>query len=81
MADINSMKTFFKEADNAEALAGYQWATGAMEVRGLVEIPGMRRKRSDAGQPRNGSQPTVEAVRERIEQPSLGGLPDEDQNR
>jgi hypothetical protein len=52
MADINEMKRFFKDAEDAEALAGYQWVTGAMEVRGLIQIPGTRKKRSDAGQPR-----------------------------
>ena len=51
-ADINAMKQFFKDATPEEAQAGYQWVTGAMEVRGLIQIPGTRKKRSDAGQPR-----------------------------
>jgi len=52
MADINAMKQFFKDADPAEAQRGYEWATAAMEVRGLVAVPGLRKRRSDAGKPR-----------------------------
>ena len=78
MLDTGPTKQFFKDATNEESIAMFAWITGAMEVRGLIPIAGSqpaRKRRSDVGQPRNKTQPTVEAVRERIEQPSLTGLP------
>jgi hypothetical protein len=83
MLDTGPCKQFFKDASPEEAQSMYSWILGAMEVRGLIAIAGQtptRKRRSDAGQQRNGAQPTIEAVRERISQPSLSGLPDEDQN-
>ncbi len=52
MLDTGPTKQYFKDATPEEAMAMYQWVTGAMEVRGLIQIPGTRKKRSDAGQPR-----------------------------
>ena len=81
--DTGQIKQFFKDADGPEALELYRWITGAMEVRGLIPIVGSvstRKRRSDAGQSRNGAPPTVESVRERINgQPSLSGLPDKNE--
>ena len=84
--DTGQIKQFFKDADGPEALELYRWITGAMEVRGLIPIAGAatgRKRRSDAGQSRvtiTGAQPSLESVRERINgQPSLSGLPDENQ--
>ncbi len=60
MLDTGPTKQYFKDATPDEALAMYQWVTGAMEVRGLIQIPGTRKKRSDAGQSRdpvNGAAP------------------------
>jgi len=82
MLDTGPTKQYFKDASEDEAKAMYAWITGAMEVRGLIDIVGSqpaRKRRSDAGHARNGTQPTVEAVRERIEQLSLTRLPNEDQ--
>ena len=48
--DAAEVKRYFKEADDAAALAMYNWIVGAMEVRGLIEIPTAgRKRRSDAG--------------------------------
>ncbi len=60
MLDTGPTKQYFKDATPEEATAMYQWVTGAMEVRGLIQILGTRKKRSDAGQPRdpvNGAAP------------------------
>jgi len=55
MASINDFKSYLKDADPEEAKRAYEWATTAMEVRGLIQIPGTRKRRSDAGQPRTES--------------------------
>lgn len=67
--DSSAVKQFFKDSDNESALAMYNWATAAMEVRGLISLPPSsgRKRRSDAGQLRG------------PQQQSLSGLPDEDQ--
>lgn len=55
MAGLNDVKQFFKDADALEAVKAFDWITGAMEVRGLIAIPGAvpaRKRRSDAGQSR-----------------------------
>ena len=72
--DTAQVKQFFKEAEASEALAMYSWITGAMEVRGLIQIAGMepkRKRRKDAGTRRG-----TDLVNG---QTSLTGLPDEDQ--
>lgn len=66
MADNSAVKQFFKDASPDEAQRMYEWVQAAMEVRGLIQLPGTRKRRSDAGKPRGD------------EQPSLTGLPDED---
>jgi len=81
MLDTAGFKQTLKDASDDEARALFGWAKACMEVRGLIEIEGAaptRKRRSDAGQARTAGQPTVEAVRERI-QASLTGLPDENQ--
>jgi hypothetical protein len=64
--DTGQIKQFFKDADGPEALELYRWITGAMEVRGLIPIAGVvpkRKRRSDAGVPRNGEEPGDEEKR------------------
>jgi len=50
MIDTGAVKQAFKDADNAEAMALYIWATACMEVRGLIPIAGAtsRKRRSEA---------------------------------
>lgn len=79
-------KQFLKDAPDDAAKALFGWAKICMEVRGLIDIagaPATRKRRSDYGTTGVGKlglpsseQPTVEAVRERL-QSSLSGLPDE----
>lgn len=57
MTNLNDVKQFFKDAEPAEAEAAFNWVQAAMEVRGLISIPGTRKRRSDAGQPRNAETP------------------------
>lgn len=72
MIDTAGFKQTLKDATDDEAKALYGWATVCMEVRGLIPLAGaapQRKRRSDAGQQRvsiTGTQPTVEAIRERI---------------
>ena len=69
VADLTAMKQYFKESSDADALKAYEWVTTAMEVRGLIQLPGTRKRRSDAGKSRSVSEseaPTFESIRERI---------------
>lgn len=78
MIDTAAAKQTFKDATDAEAKALYEWAKTCMEVRGLIEIEGAqptRKRRSDAGQQRNGTQPTIESVRQRIQPGEQHTLP------
>lgn len=96
MIDAGGFKQTLKDASDDEAKSLYIWATACMEVRGLIDIagaPATRKRRSDAGRARkNGDEPGIirlqssmgEAVidlRKNAAQPSLSGLPDEDQTK
>lgn len=76
MADLTDFKRYLIDADNEAA--AYNWATTAMEVRGLIQLPGTRKRRSDAGQARV---TTLDQIPPVVHQPSLTGLPDEDAAR
>lgn len=63
MPDNSTVKQYFKDCSDDEARRMYEWATTAMEVRGLITLPGQRKRRSDAGKPRNTEEPGDEEKR------------------
>ncbi len=52
MADLNDVKNYFKECTDAEARLAHAWVQAGMEMRGLIQIDGARKRRSDAGKSR-----------------------------
>ena len=66
MADINQMKAYFKDASDDEAKRAYEWATTAMEVRGLIQIPGTRKRRSNAGTPKSQAENAAPAAGDQL---------------
>lgn len=81
MLDTGPTKQYFKDATPEEALSMYNWILAAMEVRGPIAVPGVRKRRSDAGKERGVKPEEAFAAGQRVSngQPSLTGLPDEDQ--
>jgi len=71
MADTAAFKQVLKDASDDEAKELYGWATVCMEVRGLIPLAGTRKRRSDAGKPRNNEEPGDEEKRFMGVEPTL----------